>query len=877
MFRKTDVRDGFLSKKKGAAVPDQIFHSNVSLSLGNQIYLERPQINRLLETAIQNPVVIVHAGAGYGKTHAVYSFVRTCSALISWIQLSDRDNISERFWENFISGVTLVNPKAASKLAVTPFPETERQFERYLVVPEEATQQEKRYIFVYDDFHLIHSKPVLRFMERSITSPFPNITSILISRVEPPLNLMKLLSKGLLGNLTQEELRFSQEEMLEYFRIQNINPAPQAVSSIYHDTEGWAFAVHLAGLSLKNSPPGAGYAPHAMRSNIFRLIESEIMSAISADLQKFLIKLSLVDQLAPELLQEIAEPTKRDALIKEMEQISSFIRFDTYLNAYRIHHLMLEYLSGRQKELAEAEKREIYKKAAEWCARNNQKLDALSYCEKAGDYSQVIAISYTLPLVMPNRTARMLLEVLNRAPPEMYEQLVYAHLLRIRLYAVLEMFEKAEAELVLVTGKLEAQPLSPAVSRVLAGCYNAWGFIGILTSAYTRDYDYVRYFERARQYYEQSLYEIKPPLSVVSLTSYLCRVNSEEKGEMERYIQALSAVIPHLSASMGGCAMGMDDLTRGELALFRGDLAGAEQMSLCALQKARQNDQYEIENRALFYLLRINLARGNTEALQDILKQLEAQMENVQYPNRFIYYDVVTGWFYSHIGQPDELASWLRNDFEENDLNSMVHGLEILIKAKCHFAERRYPAALAVLESREEQNSCWSHLLEKIEIKALAAVCRYQLRDKAGAFAALETAYRLACPNAFYMPFMELGKDMRALAEAALKDKTTAVPPVWLETIRRNASNYAKKMFLAAEKYRTPGQTRQDMNIQVSLSRREKEVLTGLSQGLTREEIAGLSSLSVNTVKSSVRSIYNKLGAVNRADAVRIATSLGMV
>jgi LuxR family maltose regulon positive regulatory protein len=51
-------------------------------------------------------------------------------------------------------------------------------------------------------------------------------------------------------------------------------------------------------------------------------------------------------------------------------------------------------------------------------------------------------------------------------------------------------------------------------------------------------------------------------------------------------------------------------------------------------------------------------------------------------------------------------------------------------------------------------------------------------------------------------------------------------------------------------------------------------VLTGLSQGLTREEIAGASGISLNTVKSVIRSVYNKLGALNRADAVRIAANL---
>jgi LuxR family maltose regulon positive regulatory protein len=565
-------------------VPDQNFQSNVSISPGNQNYLERPRIDLLLDQAIQNPVVIICAGAGYGKTHAVYSFVRKREFLTSWIQLSERDNIRERFWENFIAGVTLVNKKAADRLAKIEFPETERQFERYMTIPRVETRSNVKYIFVYDDFHLIHDKAVLRFIEGSITSPFPGITSILISRSEPPLNLVKFLSKGLLGRMTEEDLRFSKEEMVEYFRIQNIRPSPQAVSSIYHDTEGWAFAIHLAGLSLKNASSRADYVPQAMRSNIFKLIESEIMAVISADLRKFLIKLSLIEHLVPDLLREIAaisvpagqSPRQEDpqnlprkSLIGEMEQISSFIRFDIYLNAYRIHHLLLEYLNSRQKELSEEEKREVYLRAAGWCAQNSQKLDAINYYEKAGDYVRLVDLVYkTLPLIMPNRTAQMLLELLNRAPPEIYEEIAHAHILRTRLYITLDMFEKAEEEIALVIRKLEARPPSPAACRTLAGCYNNLGFIGMVTSSYTRDYGYVRYFERARQYYNQSPYEITPPISVMPLASYLCRVGSEEKEEMERYINTIAAAVPLVSVSIGGCALGMDDLARGELAFF---------------------------------------------------------------------------------------------------------------------------------------------------------------------------------------------------------------------------------------------------------------------------------------------------------------------
>jgi LuxR family maltose regulon positive regulatory protein len=225
----------------------------------------------------------------------------------------------------------------------------------------------------------------------------------------------------------------------------------------------------------------------------------------------------------------------------------------------------------------------------------------------------------------------------------------------------------------------------------------------------------------------------------------------------------------------------------------------------------------------------------------------------------------------------DKLASWLKNDFEESDLNSLAHGLEILVKAKYHFSEKRYPVALAILESQEDKNSPWSFVLGKLERKTLEAVCRYHLRDKEGAFAVLEQACRLALPNALYMPFTELGKDMRALVDAALKDRTTAVPQDWLERVRLSAAGYAKKLFTVAARCR-PAVPREGLDQEgIKLSHREMEVLVNLSQGMTQEEIAGISSLSVNTVKSIIRSIYNKLGAVNKADAVRIAASLGLV
>ncbi|MDR3130192.1 MAG: LuxR C-terminal-related transcriptional regulator [Treponema sp.] len=852
---------------------EKFFYSNVPMSPGNKIYLNRPQIDSLMEKAIQKPVLIVCAGAGYGKTQAVYSFVRKYPALTGWMQISERDNIGERFWENFTAGISGGNKKAAERLSVINFPETEREFERYLIIPREETKAGKKYIIVYDDFHLLHDKAVLRFLERSINAPFSNITSILISRTEPAIDLEQLISKGLVGRITEDNLRFSRKEIAEYFRIQNINLSSKTISSIYNDTEGWAFAIHLAGLSLKNADSGAVYANLALRSNIFKLIASEIMTPLPLPVQRFLIKLSLIEHLTPDLLEELTEDP---SIIKQMKKMDSFIRFDTYHNAYHIHHLFLDYLKCRQDELTADEKKELWRKTALWCAANNKKVDALSYYEKAENYERLIGVVEAMPPILPNRTARMLLEIMERAPEKIYDQIATAQIIRTGLYLTLEMFDKSREELAKVIGRLEARPPSPAVYRTLTGCYNNLGFIGMITSSYTRDYDYIHYFEKARKCYEFNKFETLPPITMMPLSSYLCRVTCEEQGEMERYIDAISKVVPYVSVTFGGSALGMDELCRGELSFFRGKMAEAEQFVLSALENARRGNQYDTENRALFYLLRIYLAQGNYEAVQDTIKHMDSQLNEQYYLTRFTNYDIVTGWYYTHIGQTDRLALWLKDDFEESDFNSIVYGLEILVKAKYHFAEKRYSAVLSVLKTWETRSSRWSFLLGKIEGKALEAVCRYQLKNKEDAFAALEQACRLAQSNAITMPFTELGKNMRALAEAALKAGTTTMPRNWLEKVRRSAASYAKKLFAAAEQYRPAISHKKKLDSGANLSPREMEVLTGLSQGMTREEIASAFSLSVNTVKSVIRSIYNKLGALNKADAVRIAAAKGI-
>jgi DNA-binding NarL/FixJ family response regulator len=166
---------------------------------------------------------------------------------------------------------------------------------------------------------------------------------------------------------------------------------------------------------------------------------------------------------------------------------------------------------------------------------------------------------------------------------------------------------------------------------------------------------------------------------------------------------------------------------------------------------------------------------------------------------------------------------------------------------------------------------------------ALEACVHYKMKDKQKAFAVLQDAYNTALPNELIMPFIELGKDMRTLTAAALKEAEGAngtrtsgeneIPGEWLENINRKAASYAKhQSHLAAEYKRLNGITDDS-----PISPREADILLDLSHGLSRAEIAASRGLSINTVKMVINNVYSKLGAENLAGLIRIAVERKLI
>ncbi|MCL2007519.1 MAG: hypothetical protein FWG77_05480, partial [Treponema sp.] len=400
---------------------------NIAINTNHDVqtifHLERPRLNQLFTEAAGYPLVLICAGAGYGKTSAVQDFLSSFEGTTAWMQLSASDNVGVRFWENFIHTVSLVNSGFSKAAGTLAFPDSEEKFNTFKSIVQKYLPATEKRVLVFDDVHILDDPTVIRFMERIILGFAQDTSIILISRSTPRLNLAAMVSKGRVFNISESDLCFTENEIAIYFRRLEITPQNGGLREIMQDTGGWAFALNLIARFFRKAPGYGGYIRNAMKTNIFQLMESEVWDGISQRVQSFMVRLSLIHHLSFELIELLAG--EYEDLIEEMERQNAYLRRDNYINAYLIHPLFLEFLTTKQKHLLDEHTRETYEIAGEWCNKNGFKIDALSYYEKIGDYKTIISILYELPAQMPYDIAKYCMTIFDRAPEEAFDSVIY--------------------------------------------------------------------------------------------------------------------------------------------------------------------------------------------------------------------------------------------------------------------------------------------------------------------------------------------------------------------------------------------------------------------------------------------------------------------
>jgi len=845
------------------------------------VYVPRPRLCQVLEQATKRKLVCVIAGAGYGKTQAVRHYIeRQKDAVVRWIQLTENDNSSSRYWEGLVHTVSLDNQELASKLRELGFPKSHSQFKQFVELTRNFEDHAAKIFFVFDDLHTIYDEEVLMFLERCFYMNHLNVYVIILTRYEPEINIVPLITKDAVSIITEKELCYTTQEIEALFAYYRMSFATDELKQLIEVTKCWALAINMFILILrrKRAPNHFKEALAAMKQNSFKLLEFEAWESLTESVQKKMVKLSLISNLSIDPLQEIFGDI---TFLQNASELATFIWFNSFTNDFKIHPLYLEFLQSKSHILSSQEIQETYQLAAKLCLKNGFYMDAIYYYAKINQYDLMIQTFFSYPLKLSRDASEYFLTVLQQLDTNNTSKKEQSFLFLKNYFTPLFLAGSGKYQLAetytLKIIKEWKKINTPFATFLLYNSYSILAYIDTYLCTITHDYKSAEYLKKSVEYYKSSSI---PPVEVASafvnadLRSFACLVGEGASlSDFDAYMKEVKRVSKLIDQTHYKIYAGYEELVACEYAFFKNELELSRSYGYKAISKARQYHQYSIVAFAENYLLQIALHEGNTVLVKGILKQLRSHLSNPNFWNRQLDYDLYTGFFYTKTELLEKMPQWLILDELETKVEQHIFSRELIVTLSSYISSKKYHQALSVVCTPYPREAHERFLFGELRITLMTAVARIRTCDIKGAMRDFQKAYEASFEGLFELFFIELGKELHPLVEAAIKDEDVTIPTRWLRQIDRKASIYAKKSAMVATSLKSK---RKDQHI-APLSNRESQVLVDLYHGLSREEIALNQHLSINTVKKILQSIYTKLDANNKVDAVRIAIEKGLV
>jgi LuxR family maltose regulon positive regulatory protein len=227
-------------------------------------------------------------------------------------------------------------------------------------------------------------------------------------------------------------------------------------------------------------------------------------------------------------------------------------------------------------------------------------------------------------------------------------------------------------------------------------------------------------------------------------------------------------------------------------------------------------------------------------------------------------------------GRLNEAFAWVREqNLSPDDELSFMREFEhftlaraLIARYNTDRADGDLQAALSLLARLLQAAEAGGRNGSVIEILILQSLAHQAQGDGPRALASLERALSLAEPEGYVRIFVDKGEAVRLLIEIQSRNRDHPL------------SGYADKLLsaFAQPAATTPKSKIKNLKSEIvePLSERELEVLKLLRSELSGPEIAEQLIVSLNTLRSHTKSIFNKLGVNNRRAAVRRAEELDL-
>jgi ATP/maltotriose-dependent transcriptional regulator MalT len=749
----------------------------------------------------------------------------------------------------------------------------------------------------------------------------PQVTLAMTTRADPPLPLSRLRARGELVEVRAAELRFTATEAETFLNeVMGLELAPALVTALETRTEGWAAGLQLAALSARTHAavdgPGdvAEFVEAFSGSHRFVLdyLVEEVLRGQPDELREFLLGTSVLDQMTGALCDALTGRVDGQEILEMLERGNAFVvPLDDERRWYRYHHLFADALRARLAGRDADRVRALHAAAAPWLAENGLLSDAVRHAIASGDHEHTAdLVELSLADMRRRRQDRTLRDWLAALPDDIVRRRPLLAMFTgwSRLSAgdfdgVDEWLDVAEAGTaprlaVALSGaladaardretELRSLPAMTAVYRAsvaqargdvagtvanarralaLAGPEDhfprgaANGFLGLAAWAAGDLSTAVDTFTAAvASLHAAGMVADELGGTVVLANLWLARGRPDKARRL--YDRALAAAESHpgpVLSTTGDLHVGLADVLREQ-----GNLDAAAEH----LEAARQlGDRASLlENRHRWYTANAALLRagGDLDGAIAMLDQAEPLFLPGYFPDvRPIAASRARVWIAQ--GRLDDARAWARErGIAPTEAPTFLAEYDLLTVARLLIAEGHTSEAFDLLDRILDAAQAADRNGTVIEARMLRALAHHANGDAEPAATDLSRALTDGMPGGYRRLFLDEGQPMLDLFGQVAR----AGP--------HDAQAHAQQLLAAAQ--RTPAPAPAGRATHDELSERERDVLRLLATELSGPEIARHLYISLNTLRTHTKHIFQKLDVNTRRAAVRRATDLSLL
>ena len=367
--------------------------------------VSRPRLVARLSQGLTQPLTLISAPAGFGKTTLVGEWIASCKRPVAWLSLDEGDNDPARFLMYLVSALQKIEANiGAGVLAALQSPQPPPTESILTNLLNDITTISDSFLLMLDDYHMIDSKPVDQALVFLIEHQPPHMHLVITTREDPHLPLARLRARGQLTELRAADLRFTPAEAAEFLnRVMGLNLSAEDIAALETRTEGWIAGLQLAALSMQGHQDTASFIQAFTGSHHFVLdyLLEEVLQQQSESIQAFLLHTSILSRLCGPLcdavLGEPAGPGQETGqeTLEYLERANLFIvPLDNERRWYRYHHLFGDILCQRLgQRLSPAEIAEYHLRASLWYEKNGDEAEAFHHALTAGDFGRAAGLA----------------------------------------------------------------------------------------------------------------------------------------------------------------------------------------------------------------------------------------------------------------------------------------------------------------------------------------------------------------------------------------------------------------------------------------------------------------------------------------------------